>query len=693
MNKVEITASLISELGKLLLRSDEKPGTLREGAQKFLSTHSYAFTDTEILTQRLQTDAYSDLFKYLFGEEEEPCHLPFTPGFTEIQDKTNGFLVHIFKGEQDIVPINHDKIKITHKQYYRLLHTLRHDLKRLESPPSLETWVHLLQRYTKWIPANNHFPFISLYDYARLKMALTACISESELESWRKQQEANTADTPKFMALYVMKIIGKNEFVYNLKPEMNLDLLKGGLYYTQMLREFFSKECLKTLDLPICNCLFEGESHFVLLVSRQDVAKLDLLKTKLEEFLLKHYQGKLALACSSLPLAFEDLQKGQFARVWELLWSNLSRENNRPFVSLLQKTPDYHSQIFGPLEQEPNQAKVGGDNASLSETTSPFLKSLEELSNHLVKSRWIAVTPDNSPQQLTVAQDWQELPHYFNIHTNFLPRKPEPEPGMQIYRFGNTDFACPSGTGFMFSEALSYLTGELSPEHEKIDYWTIIKLKIIENQNLEKHTLWSYLTTYEHLQDFFKTYLSSLLREKKYRRHTYMVYTTDHQLTIACSPQIALALVYQIYQKFREFNNDEFHLGGRISVFSAEYPIQQALYQEQKELDMHERWHNKITIMGENIACASLEILLRTQERLAMLAKLKGKRCLLPLLGITDLYRLRAKDTKEKKNTIIWRNMIYYYLNHLGITDNLETDRGPAHLALAIRWNYFMSQE
>jgi hypothetical protein len=220
----------------------------------------------------------------------------------------------------------------------------------------------------------------------------------------------------------------------------------------------------------------------------------------------------------------------------------------------------------------------------------------------------------------------------------------------------------------------------------------VLNLKIDKNPH-QQHTLWSYLSLYEHLQDFFRTYLSSLLREKKYRKLTYMLHTTSHHLTIVCSPQIALMLMNQIYQKFRQFTNEKCNLSGRIAVFPSEYPLQQVLFEERRNFELHRDMHNRLVMMDENISWSFLESLLKAVEKLATIAKLKGRRFLFPLWGVTELYRMRHKGNKEKKNTLLWRHMIAHHLTRLGITDNIEGERGPIYLALAIQWNHLMSEE
>lgn len=683
MKDEEISSCLLAELGKLVLRSDEKTQSIQEGARKFLNTHSHAFSDVKTLSDKLETESqFSEFARYLFGEEKEPCYLPFTPGKEPSAEAANGFLVHIFKGEQDIVPLAKDKISITQKQYYRLIHTLRHDLKRLEAPPTLETWQYLLQRYAKWIPAGSSYSHVSLYDYIRVKMSLCACIGEEQLQRWVEKHKAGEPCDETWISLYALKIVGRERLFTLLNLGSNLKGIKGSSFYMQMLREFVEKDILAALNLPLFNSLYGSDDKLLLMVPANMEEKIRSHQTRLEGFLLRHFGGILGLASHIMPLPLTELKDGDFTRVWDRLWAAVIQEQSTPWAHYLGESPKEASLLFGPRQDE----KYYG------ECLAKLSQSCEQLGDTLGKTRWGTVGTRPAQEKIELVADWQDTLSHFKTCFNLLPKKPEAEAGVGIWRFGNTDFACPQGMGFKFSETLPYLMSEQQEIAEATTYWTVIHIQVDRISPKEKHTMWSYLTVHEYLQDFFRTYLSSLLREKKYRRYTYALYAADHRVSLVCSPQIALALVNQIYQKFRVFTGENFTLSGRISVFPSEYPLQQALQEEQKKLVLQSNLENRITVMEEHVSWNFLESILRTQEKLSTIAKLKGKRFLFPLWGIAERYRVQGKKSKNKKDVQMWRHMVGYYLTRLGITDNLEVERGPVHLAMAIRWNYLMSQ-
>jgi len=183
MNINQILVAMIGELGKLLLRSEGKTDTLANAGLKCLHLLSHSFADIEGLTQGLAEDKIHALFEHWYPEKEapEPCYVPFSPNGKNKKNST-GYLIHIFKGEQDIMPSPLDQISIEAKPYHRILHSLKHDVKSIVGALSVDTWVHILHRYCKWIPASIALSHISLYHYTRLKMALAACLKPEEIQ-------------------------------------------------------------------------------------------------------------------------------------------------------------------------------------------------------------------------------------------------------------------------------------------------------------------------------------------------------------------------------------------------------------------------------------------------------------------------------------------------------------------------------
>lgn len=687
MNEAEITNCLITELSKLVLRSGEKTEDFQEGALKFVSAHAHAFRDAQALAEEMgKGGRIRQLFALLFGEEEEPCLLPFTPG-QFAKDAASGFLVHIFKGEQDIVPLSKEKIAITPKQYYRLFHTLRHDLKRLDAPLGLETWLHLLQRYTKWVPAGGHLPHVSLYDYARIKMALVAALTPEQADAWCDKQEKGDACEDKELGLAGVQIFGKEEFLQALGANEDQRKFKGAAYCLQLVRECLTQDFLKGMGLPPCNCLLDADDRIVFLIPASARAKFEEKQRETEGFLLRHFGGILGISTHFAPLSIGDLKAADFGRIWGEIESKLESGRDALFAGYLSGHPEDSALLFGA------EGGLGGpnDGEERGRCFAALAESCAELADTLGKTRWVAVSPAAPEQEIRMASDWQGMLRHFGMRWDLLPKKPEPAESLRIYRFGNTDFACPNGEGFKFSETLSYLASEQANEPLP-SHWSVVQLRIDPFQEEIPHNLWSYLTTREYLRDFFRTYLSSLLREKKYRKHTYVVHSADRSLTMVCSPQVALMLAKQVAQKFSQFGSDKFTLLGRISVYPSEYPIGRALFEEQKEFAL-QAGSNRITVMGESLSWGFLETILRTQEKLSTIAKLRGKRFLFALWGIAERYRLQARKYRTKKDSQMWRHMAGYYLFRMGISDNLEVERGPLHLSLAIQWNHLMSEE
>ena len=76
MNTSRIISTMLTELGKLVLRSEDKPGTIQESAIKFIDLHPRSFSDAQTLVQELQTEnKFEKLYLELCGEEIGRAHV------------------------------------------------------------------------------------------------------------------------------------------------------------------------------------------------------------------------------------------------------------------------------------------------------------------------------------------------------------------------------------------------------------------------------------------------------------------------------------------------------------------------------------------------------------------------------------------------------------------------------------------
>ncbi|NUM35204.1 MAG: hypothetical protein HUU50_11705 [Candidatus Brocadiae bacterium] len=668
MKTMEIMNSMLMELGKLVIRSDENTMSLVEGALKFVELNLPSFSDPERLSQRIQSlslleKIYPDLYERYSPENQEPCYLPFTLMPNSDPSFCTGFLAHIFKGEQEILPLPIKEIVLGAKQYHRILYTMKHDLKRLNCVLDIETWLHLLERYTKWIPASNSLQHISLYQYIRFKMALAACVDEQNIEK-----------SP--LALFALEIQGKEKFFCSISPGDDLNGFKGAAYYFQSLKESLMRDFLQAADLPLCNALIQESSRFVLLVNQESKKNLFQKALKHEEFLCQQHAGKLSLSVHFEPVSLDDLKEKNFSFFLANLYQELDSKSKEIISSLLQNSPQNHSFLFGPYEKNLQQENE-------------FHKSLQALGKQLTETRWITKEKASVSKELPIS--WEKMPLYFGKKEILWKENPElKEPG-DVYRFANTDFFSYSGKGYIFSEVIPYLMAEGDVPYK--DRWCFIHGKIDPFQTKEFPSPASFLTLYDHLQNFFNTYLLSLLREKKYRKCMYMAYLESHSFIMACSPQIALCLISQIHKKFCQFVSNQHTMSASISLLDTEYPFEKALYLEfEKNL---ENQQNCVYLLDQSIHWPFLESIQKAQEKLSIISKGKGKHFLSQLWSISDFFQ---KKEKNKKNLTLWRHLIHYYFNKIGIVDSfdkyiLESERGPAYLNTALEWNALMSTD
>ncbi len=670
MNINQILVAMIGELGKLLLRSEGKTDTLANAGLKCLHLLSHSFADIEGLTQGLAEDKIHALFEHWYPEKEapEPCYVPFSPNGKNKKNST-GYLIHIFKGEQDIMPSPLDQISIEAKPYHRILHSLKHDVKSIVGALSVDTWVHILHRYCKWIPASIALSHISLYHYTRLKMALAACLKPEEIQKILEKFQSGQKSQDSYLALLRVQFHGKEAILYNQIPQSDVSILKGQAYYWQMLKENCIEAFLKAGDLPIANELILEDDGFTILMRADHFENVQRTQLELEKFLANFFHGKVQMSIAWKPISVETLHTKDFTVALKTMNDELAKQEKCSFSALLRQCPEYHSALFGPYSTSPN---------------ADFQHSMRQLGETMSNARWLKIQSTHEPN--VTNRIWEDLPLYFGKKLSFLAKKND-ENIPDVYRFNNTDFAMPGGCGFVFSDAIPYLSIEAP---EELKHWTIINIAIESSISEGEHSYLQYISQYEHVQEFLRGYVSALLREKKYRHYTYFVYVQSQQITLVCAPVIAFPLLTHLYKKIRSLGEDRFVLSGRMKILHNAFPLSQALFHEEQALHSNILERNKVVLDEEVLPWSAVESLLKIKSRLANMAKNKGKNLLF------QLWNLLQQFPKTQSASSHWKYILTHQMQKLGITEHLErplleAEKGFIYLCLALRWYDFMN--
>lgn len=169
-----------------------------------------------------------------------------------------------------------------------------------------------LAQYLSCLPENtaaNAPRDISIFDHAKLRAALAACIAEyccaNGITDLRR---ALSEDADRFLAtdaflLYSCDISGIQNFIYNITSSGALKSLRGRSFALEMLMEHFLDELLEAAELTRANLIYSGGGHcYVLLPNTEKARKAaDDCAAMIRRWLIAHYGTALYFASAYVP--------------------------------------------------------------------------------------------------------------------------------------------------------------------------------------------------------------------------------------------------------------------------------------------------------------------------------------------------------------------------------------------------------
>ncbi|RMH37045.1 MAG: type III-A CRISPR-associated protein Cas10/Csm1 [Nitrospirae bacterium] len=213
-----------------------------------------------------------------------------------------------------------------------------HAVKAAGNHENVEVMLHLLEKYTAFIPsitlkitANTNeatyrkHPDVSLFDHAKLAAAAATCLyhyhAAVHRERWDRQElliEEITGDATwdpetdvqPFM-LVGGDLSGVQRFIYTISSAGALKMLKGRSFFLELLTEHVVDRLLEELGLTRCNVIFTGGGHFYLIAANIPATEEALahVEREINDELWERFQGAVALALAACPFgkpAFRD---------------------------------------------------------------------------------------------------------------------------------------------------------------------------------------------------------------------------------------------------------------------------------------------------------------------------------------------------------------------------------------------------
>lgn len=166
------------------------------------------------------------------------------------------------------------------------------------------TLLHLFYKYTWCIPSatpwqkgvsnqpQRAYPDVSLYDHARISSAIAACLVYDN--------NKNLTLTTSALLIARGDVSGIQNYIYRItRPEAETEhvakRLRGRSFYIQLLTELIVDWLLREIGLPPSCAIFVGGGRFDLLLPLSAKSKLEELVYKLEEWVLREFNGEIGI--------------------------------------------------------------------------------------------------------------------------------------------------------------------------------------------------------------------------------------------------------------------------------------------------------------------------------------------------------------------------------------------------------------
>lgn len=588
---------------------------------------------------------------------------------------------------------------------------------------------HLLLKYTLSIPSAVYRdkPDISLFHHLKTTAALAACLyklSEDEGDGFREkidrilegikdigQEVKNEASTRKEgkdlldrqdFLLVGGDISGIQDFIYQVTSEKALKGLRARSFYLQLLSEVIAKKILGEFDMKEVNLLYCGGGNFYLLLPnlKETAAKLNSIRSDLDEVLIRAHKGKISTILSWVPVSYRDFFQN-FAALWEKLGKEISINKRRKFSALITSggAAQFKSFVLGPFDQggEAKGCKICGEEIEQSSTLCSLCNSLISFSEDLVRARAISIQRVTKKELPEKDIRWQDVFQAVGFKCEFLPLIEE-RSGRDRIIINSTDFAG-GFEGFTFiakkvpvANGQTLTLEEIAERAYGIEKWGVLRADVdnlgkLFQKGLGKNKTISRVSMLSSMLSlYFSGRISQLQKwSADYGNNggladfVYVAYSGGDDLFLIGPWSVLPELANAIYDDFRKFTCERLTLSAGIFFAPGKkFPIYQAARMAGEAEDKaKDDGRNRLNLFGESMIWECFPKVKEIVELVTSLLKGKnGKEAPRSLLGV--MYNIYQEKEKKKKQEIsmerVWR--LHYSLKKLmrRLDENTQAD-------------------
>ncbi|PIV22767.1 MAG: type III-A CRISPR-associated protein Cas10/Csm1 [Deltaproteobacteria bacterium CG03_land_8_20_14_0_80_45_14] len=246
-----------------------------------------------------------------------------------------------------IVPQEKSEVE-TEKAYEMLWEKFSGDfhlLKKKENHYSIDLILHLLEKYTSFIPSitlkiksaqdaesfKKH-PDVSLFDHSKITAAsagsfhqyLRATFSEHWSKRILKEEITMGWEDASYQPFLLIggDLSGVQRFIYTISSKGALKSLKGRSFFLELLAEHIVDCLVEAMGLTRCNVLFTGGGHFYILGPNtiEAVKSISIVREGINRYLFQSFNGAL-YQC----IEWISMSKRHFRNATEV-WAGLSEK-------------------------------------------------------------------------------------------------------------------------------------------------------------------------------------------------------------------------------------------------------------------------------------------------------------------------------------------------------------------------------
>ena len=417
---------------------------------------------------------------------------------------------------------------------------------------------------------------------------------------------------------------GIQHFIHLITSKSAMKTLKGRSFFLSLLTDAIARYIIQELELTEANILFAGGGHFYIISHNfGDIEdKIKNISIKVNKLFIEEFNSNLYLALDIRPLTVKELLF-EIDTIWKDSNYGTTLKKKKKFNDILEKSGgDYHSQIFGPIEDSAkkiercvicNSFKKLEPISDTDEKWCNQCKSFKDLSDKLKRSKFLKIVPKNNESFNIVLNEFNNAIEFID----FVKDK------KYLYSINNAkeentlgDILIP--VAFPLNQEGNIATTDTlakrAYERTGFNKLGILKMDVdslgtIMQRGLgEKNTISRMSTLSTSISLFFKGYISKLIKSE-FSDSVYLIFSGGDDLFTIGSWDKLIEFAYKLYRDFRRFTafNPDITLSAGIVLETSGYPIMKASFIAEDELDKAKSYEifnpnfntkNKISIFG-----------------------------------------------------------------------------------------------